>query len=59
MFGKFTDNKGGMDDEGEYCQECFGVRLEKHGLKNKIEKEDTSCGIINMNQINEGVSIER
>lgn len=37
MFGKFVDNKDGMEDDGEYCHNCFYLRC----IKYKIEKSNS------------------
>ena len=48
MFGKFTDNKAGMEDEGEYCEKCFDLRKEKHGLITpvNIKPEEINIAVV-------------
>lgn len=56
MFGKFVDNKEGMDDEGEYCTACYQAKCDKYGIqKTNIESQLISCGIITEQAIEVGV----
>ena len=46
MFGKFVDNKAGMEDEGEYCEDCFKQRCEKYGLEREIKTKESDIVVV-------------
>jgi hypothetical protein len=43
MFGKFVDNKDGMDDDGEYCDKCFDLKCVKYKIEesNQVIQNDS------------------
>ena len=46
LFGKFIDNKAGMEDEGEYCEDCFNNRCEKYGIVRNLKKEENNIPVV-------------